>query len=208
MFTLRQAIFERLKVIDEERRALADERRQLLDRLEQLEQQPVGIDASTVINTLNETVQALSELIPNVPASVVIQEVAKRFEKEGIKVEVKESEKKEVTPKIEEAVKIEQVTKPALKRNQNYSYKELAKVVIAFLRENGGKASNKEIEKYLKDEYGCYFRNLSQTMWQLRNADPRLKKGRQGYTILDEKVVPLTNGKAHIEEPESVQHIN
>lgn len=193
LFTLRQAIYERLNEIREERRALQDERKQLLDRLEKLEEQTSGIDTASVINSLNETVQSLSELIPHVPATVVIQEIAKKIQSNGVKIEVNNNNNVDQTRNEikQAAVEAKVNTKP--NKRQNYSMREVGRIICTYIREQGGVAKNRDIEKYLLEEHGIKYKDISQALWNIRQVTPELKRGRQGYS----RVVDL--------EPETVK---
>ena len=176
-FGMRSYIEKRMEQLNEERQALADERRELLAMLQQLEEGGEHIDTSMLVVELTSTVKTLKELIPNIPAPTLIEEMAKKY---GHMIEgVKAAEPSPVT----QAATQQRILSP-VKKKQRYNNKELASIVYQFVKVNGGMAANTNIEEYLLEEYGLNYTSMSNCLWNLRKVDKRLLKGAHGYTAI------------------------
>jgi hypothetical protein len=183
-FGLRNYIEKRLEQLNEERQAIADERRELVTMLQQLEEGGDHIDPSMLVVELTSTVKTLKELIPNIPAPTLIEEMTKKY---GHMVEsTKAAEPSPVT----QAAQQQRITAPVIKKKR-YNNKELASIVYLFAKNNGGTVSNDEIEEYLLQDYGLKYSSISNCLWNLRAADKRLIKGGHGMTaIVDDMQQP------------------
>ena len=184
MYTLRQAIHQRLNEISEERRQLSDERKQLIDMLHGLEDKAGAVDTSSILYTMNQTVQALAELVPQVPASVVIQEIARKVEANEMKVEGVAA----IQSKVHEAA-VESKLHSPLKKMKNYDSKEIGGLVVAYLREHSGLDTTSNIQKYLEDEHNIYYKDWAQAFYYIRKVEPRIKRSGRGYLMLQDEDV-------------------
>lgn len=182
MITERKAIEEMLEDLRSEKRTLKANYRddisqiearqeRLLERLERLDKiDRADIDAESTINVLSSITNKLSDLIPDIPAQLLLEKTAEKMaaaslveeERPEILIEEKKEESQPVI-NLEEA--------PGIKPKP-YSKKEILYVVSDFLQDKY--LGIREIEDHLKNQYGWEWATFPASFSGWRNKYPNI----------------------------------
>ncbi|MEP9408587.1 hypothetical protein ABKP09_19910 [Peribacillus frigoritolerans] len=209
MITERKAIEEMLEDLRSEKRTLKANYRddisqiearqeRLLERLERLDKiDRADIDAESTINELTKVADKLSDLIPHIPANILLEKTAEKMAAVNIEdapqifIEDKEKEEKEenqsIIKKEKKVGKVGIVPRP-------HSMKEILLAISDLLQDRH--LSSKEIEKELKDKYRWEWGAFQTSLSNWRNKHPNIinKVGRKySSAIHSQKTKPTEN---------------
>lgn len=206
MITERKAIEEMLEDLRSEKRTLKANYRddisqiearqeRLLERLERLDKiDRADIDAESTINELTKVADKLSDLIPHIPANILLEKTAEKMaaskidDVPQISMEQKEEEKPSV---IKKEKKIGIVPRPN-------NMKEILLTIADMMQDR--KLTSREIEAELKKKYkwewGAFTTNLS--TWRRECPNILIKDGRKYSSALHSQKTKSTENQNEI----------
>ena len=182
MYTERQAINDELYFNRSTIQELRDENIELLKRLRELDERDMGDSVSYdglkfLTEQLNEAIAAISELVPKVSVSEVLEHVSKDVNKNQI-IPTKE---KEEMPEIK-ALREKDLEK---KRKVEYMSSERASSVILQILEEKKEAKTKEIElefyKRTGKKYANFYEKLTNAIQQYPDKISKRRGGLYNY---------------------------
>lgn len=189
LFTERTAIQQRMEEIREERRALISEQQTLMDRLRHLDSMDRdGVDLDGVLGSLTQAVLTVKEMVPYIPATALVQQVAQTVNQSGIQVfDSTEPERKEIAPAhvISHQQHLDNNKHNTQKRTATikYSSKQMDAMVISLLKEKGVPVSLLELRRTLEAKIGKELNEgtFHNRMVSIMSRDKRLTKPTRGY---------------------------
>lgn len=184
MYTERDSLEDEIQFNRREIQSLRDRNMDLIKRLREIDERDMNDEISydatkSVMNSLTEVVGKLSDLIPEVPVTKVIEHMASAADPEQI---IKEEPKP--TP-VQAALKEEQKKEVATKKEApgKISRERVASIIKEILIENKEPVHFKDIEKEFYNRTGKKYVNFYEQIKFSSAIYPKLKKVSRGlYT--------------------------
>jgi hypothetical protein len=188
VFTERQAIQQRMVDIREERRELGNEYYRLMDRLRDLDSfEKEAIDSEAVVGSLTEAIKTLERLIPHIPATALIRQVAEVMKENDVEIEIdKEQEKPQVAPShvitAQQARDAEKIV-TTKKRIGRVNREDILPVVKTILLEHGAPMKLEQLQQKASDAMDYDFKKVTfqGALSNLMIKDSRLTRPVRGY---------------------------
>ncbi|MFP5116122.1 hypothetical protein ACSU64_27830 [Bacillaceae bacterium C204] len=198
MYTERQAIQDELHDNRRQVQELRERNADLLKRLREIDERDmkdeVSYDALNSLTTsLTEVIEKISDLIPFVPATAVIEHIANQMNEAGVEVTVENTETEPKTV-VQEAVKqAAQDDKLHKKPAQYFSAERTASVIKDIILETG-RIKTRDLEAEFYKRTGKKYVNFSEQIRKAMEQFPSIERvGRGAYTVKkkNEKINPI-----------------
>ncbi|MFP5109686.1 hypothetical protein ACSU6B_23450 [Neobacillus sp. C211] len=198
MYTERQAIQDELHDNRRQITELRDRNGDLLKRLREIDERDMKDDVSydalnSLTSSLTEVIDKISDLIPFVPATAVIEHIANQMNEAGQQVVVdnKEAEPQKV---VQEAVqKAAQEDKLHKQPEKYFSAERTCSVIFQIVQEKG-RIKTKDLEAEFYKRTGKRYVNFSEQIRKAMEQFPSLERvGRGAYQVKSKKEDQMIN---------------
>lgn len=184
-FTEREFLEKRQEQIHEERRKLNEEYWAIANRLRELDGEEretlQSVDLDSTLSNLIKVVDKFSSLMPNVPAETIINGLLEKQAELGVDILVDENDSNNIEESQILELKDSEKKKDFTLNRKSKDLKIVRDKIISYIKERGIPVKSKEIEKYLKDEFGWTWKNFTVTMTNVMNIDSRVERASKGY---------------------------
>lgn len=192
MYTERQAIQDELHDNRRQITELRDRNGDLLKRLREIDERDMKDDVSydalnALTSSLTEVIEKISDLIPFVPATAVIEHIANQMNDNGIEVS-KEDIKTEQKTVVQEAVAQAAQEEKLHKQPEKYFSAERTSSVIQQIIQEKGRIKTKDLEAEFYKRTGKRYVNFSEQIRKAMEQFPSIERvGRGAYQVKNNK---------------------
>jgi len=186
MYTERQAIQDELHDNRRQVQELRERNADLLKRLRDIDERDMKDDVSydalnSLTSSLTEVIGKISDLIPFVPATAVIEHIANQMSDNGIEVS-KEDSKTEQKTVVQEAVAQAAQEEKLHKKPEKYFSSERTSSVIKEIIQEKGRIKTKDLEAEFYKRTGKKYVNFSEQIRKAIEQFPSIERvGRGAY---------------------------
>lgn len=173
-FNERKALQEHIQYLREERRRLGDEIWKAHERLKQLDE---AAQHPEVLEKMYNTVERLEKLLPTMNA---VQTIENSELPSNLILDTPEEMEAKISNYEIELEKEKVFRASRMKKGTQTDVKELAVVILNYLKERGIPVKTSEIRGYL-EEHGITHKNMTNTMNQVMNYQPKIERVSKGY---------------------------
>ncbi|MCU6603798.1 hypothetical protein OCO53_25495 [Peribacillus frigoritolerans] len=190
MFTERNAIEEQLHENKRAIRELRDSNIELIKRLREIDERDMKSSSIDIFehltSSMTDIIGQLSELIPHVPATAVIEHIKEKYNAEEMIEDLKEDkpdpDKTQVEVAVAAAAKEQKLHSIA---PTNIPKERAATIVKSIFEKNGPELKSKFIEQEFYNETGKKYHNFGSTMNAVMEIMPSIKRISRGLYLCE-----------------------
>lgn len=183
MFTERQAIEDQIHDNKRTIRELREENTDLLKRLREIDERDMksnSIDLlDSLTNSLSEIIDRLSELIPHVPASAIIEHIKNTYDVESM---VAKNDDAQEPTKVELAAQQEKIH---LAIPKQISRERSLSIIKSIFETHGDELQSKVLEEEFYNITGKRYNNFGTTMNSVMELCPYIKRIKRGLYLYE-----------------------